>query len=191
MAFDAGAPKDGYSRIVQQQEEYTQYLDELVHGKLEKNSETSDKKVDDDYINYGMAKSIFDGCSDEKETLQNNIKKLEEEKQQKIKAITEDAKKAGKSDEEIANLCYNIENEYAGRIKNMRFNLSRVGANALIKEQTMDEAETNYRGSIFGNIKATGDYLSGLLTLGNAYHDLGKMKQNEAYLGLKKNSIWT
>lgn len=176
----AGGSYDAYADMVLNQQEYVY---KLTQQKVESKKDCSiaEGNLEQKHTDYSIARNVFEKCSDEKATLESNLKKLQEEMNARIKQAQEDALAQGKDDIEINRIIGSIQSQYASKISNLQFNISRVGATNITKYATMSAAESDYRGSRFDNISATNNYLGILSSLFSAQLDLGKMQQNQAF----------
>ena len=170
-----------------------------INNLLEKKEELTDSctKAENNmtlqFGNFRTAQNIFGACSDDKATLEANLKKTEEAKAQQIKELEEEmeakilqAQRDNKGDTEInairaeyATKIYNVENSYADKIANLKYNITIANTMALTKYKTLAQADLNYRNSRFENIFATGNFLNNQSSLFTAYLDLGKMQNNQ------------
>ncbi len=181
---------DSYAQQIAQQRtkaaEYENYVRTVVVGSDQK----AEKAEQSSYADKKFATGVFDLALSDKLTLQQQLEKLQEEMAIRISKAKEEAKKEGKTDDEIAIICSNITNEYTDRIKNLNFNIARAGRTTLLKQKTLAEANSIYSKDHFNRISTSNSVYSGFLQASQNWYQVGKMQQHYNFLEMMstKNS---
>lgn len=165
-------------------------IKELLGIKFEKKTAciVSGNNLELTYQNYIGASNIFNAASNENNANQQKLQTLQEEKQKEIKNAREKAEAAGKSQQEIEQIVFDIENNYDTQISLLQYNISKSNKSFLADKTSKLDAQSAYREARFDNIFASNNYMGTLLDLGNAYHDLGKMQQFQSFLESQSNN---
>lgn len=140
------------------------------------------------YQNYIGASNIFNAASNENNANQQKLQTLQEEKQKEIKNAREKAEAAGKSQQEIEQIVFDIENNYDSQISLLQYNISKSNKSFLADKTSKLDAQSEYRGARRANISASNDYVGTLRDLINAYYDLGEMQQFQSFLESQSNN---
>ena len=105
----------GYQKLIDSQQEY---INKLL-GKKSENKiacEDSQKNQDLKEQNDKYATGVFNVANTENNNYQQKLQKLQEQKQIEIKNAREKAEAAGKSQQEIEQIVFDIENNYDSQI---------------------------------------------------------------------------
>lgn len=177
----------GYQKLIDSQQEY---INKLLGKKSEKEiaCKVSGNKQDLEHQICKYFTSKFDDANTENNDYQQKLQKLQEQKQIEIKNAREKAEAAGKSQQEIEQIVFDIENNYDNQISLLQYNISKSNKSFLADKTSKLDAQSAYREARFDNIFASNNYMGTLLDLGNAYHDLGKMQQFQSFLESQSNN---
>ncbi len=177
----------GYQKLIDSQQEYINKL----RGKKSENEtacKVSGNKQDLEHQICKYFTSKFEDANTENNDYQQKLQKLQEQKQIEIKNAREKAEAAGKSQQEIEQIVFDIENNYDSQISLLQYNISKSNKSFLADKTNKLDAQSAYREARFDNIFASNNYMGTLLDLGNAYHDLGKMQQFQSFLESQSNN---
>lgn len=177
----------GYQKLIDSQQEY---INKLLGKKSENKTacKVSGNKQDLEHQICKYFTSKFDDAYTENNDNQQKLQKLQEQKQIEIKNAREKAEAAGKSQQEIEQIVFDIENNYDSQISLLQYNISKSNKSFLADKTNKLNAQSAYREARFDNIFALNNYMGTLLDLGNAYHDLGKMQQFQSFLESQSNN---
>lgn len=177
----------GYQKLIDSQQEY---INKLLGKKSEKEiaCKVSGNKQDLEHQICKYFTSKFEDANTENNDYQQKLQKLQEQKQIEIKNAREKAEAAGKSQQEIEQIVFDIENNYDSQISLLQYNISKSNKSFLADKTNKLDAQSAYREARFDNIFASNNYMGTLLDLGNAYHDLGKMQQFQSFLESQSNN---
>lgn len=177
----------GYQKLIDSQQEYINKLrDKKSENKIA--CEVSQNKQDLEHQICKYFTSKFEDANTENNDYQQKLQKLQEQKQIEIKNAREKAEAAGKSQQEIEQIVFDIENNYDSQISLLQYNISKSNKSFLADKTSKLDAQSAYREARFDNIFASNNYMGTLLDLGNAYHDLGKMQQFQSFLESQSNN---
>ncbi len=190
MGYDYNIPSNdssGYQKLIDNQQEY---INKLLGKKSENKTacKVSGNKQDLEHQICKYFTSKFDDAYTENNDYQQKLQKLQEQKQIEIKNAREKAEAAGKSQQEIEQIVFDIENNYDSQISLLQYNISKSNKSFLADKTNKLDAQSAYREARFDNIFASNNYMGTLLDLGNAYHDLGKMQQFQSFLESQSNN---
>lgn len=177
----------GYQKLIDSQQEY---INKLLGKKSDNETACKDSKNNQNLKeqNCKYATGVFDVAKTENNAYQQKLQKLQEQKQIEIKNAREKAEAAGKSQQEIEQIVFDIENNYDSQISLLQYNISKSNKSFLADKTSKLDAQSAYREARFDNIFASNNYMGTLLDLGNAYHDLGKMQQFQSFLESQSNN---
>lgn len=189
MGNDYNIPSNtsGYQKLIDGQQEY---INKLLGKKADDKTacETSENHKIKTYEDYTRTTNIFNVASNENNTYQQELQKLQEQKQIEIKNAREKAEAAGKSQQEIEQIVFDIENNYDSQISLLQYNISKSNKSFLADKTSKLDAQSAYREARFDNIFASNNYMGTLFDVINAYHDLGRMKELQSFLESKSNN---
>jgi len=180
---------DAFNDMILNEQARLAAKDKFIKTELKKNCTDAEVNMENKYGDFRIARAMFEGSVDSKKTIEENIKDLIMEKNLRISRAKSHAIAMGKSDKEIAAIIEGIELEYSDKITNLRFNQSVADTTSVLKQKTLNEAETSYIGSRFNNIFATSEYVSNLMSLASDYLNLGKMQQNYNFTQSQKDRL--
>ena len=177
----------GYQKLIDSQQEY---INKLLGKKSENKTacKVSGNKQDLEHQICKYFTSKFEDANTENNDYQQKLQKLQEQKQIEIKNAREKAEAAGKSQQEIEQIVFDIENNYDSQISLLQYNISKSNKSFLADKTNKLNAQSAYREARVDNIIASNNYMGTLLDLGNAYHDLGKMQQFQSFLESQSNN---
>lgn len=177
----------GYQKLIDSQQEY---INKLLGKKSDNETacKVSGNKQDLEHQICKYFTSKFEDANTENNAYQQKLQKLQEQKQIEIKNAREKAEAAGKSQQEIEQIVFDIENNYDSQISLLQYNISKSNKSFLADKTNKLDAQSAYREARFDNIFASNNYMGTLLDLGNAYHDLGKMQQFQSFLESQSNN---
>ena len=177
----------GYQKLIDSQQEY---INKLLGKKSENKTacKVSGNKQDLEHQICKYFTSKFEDANTENNDYQQKLQKLQKQKQIEIKNAREKAEAAGKSQQEIEQIVFDIENNYDSQISLLQYNISKSNKSFLADKTNKLNAQSAYREARFDNIFASNNYMGTLLDLGNAYHHLGEMKQFQSFLESQSNN---
>lgn len=180
--YTSGANFDVLNTQIAQEKQRIAEKEEYVKVDLKTECTNAEQNQEEAYQNNKYLTGIFNVANNETTSYNQELQKLQEEMQLAINKAKEQAEKEGKTQQEIDNICFEIQSEYGDRIKSLQYNITVSSKNTSLKQTSMQDALSTYRESRFNNIFASNNYLSGLFGLARDYEDLGKMQQFSAFL---------
>lgn len=183
----SSSPLSNYKTIVETAKAEAAEFENYVRTDVVQADEAAEKKANGSYKDLQYAKGVFDLASNNKYTLEQQLKKLEEEKNRRITEAKE--KNKDKTPEEIDKICSAISAEYADRIINLRYNITLVNKSASLKYDTLFEAEKTYRQDRFSNIATSNNVWSGFLEASQKWFNVGKLQKHQQFLQIQYDNI--
>ncbi|MCD8378215.1 MAG: hypothetical protein LUB59_05450 [Candidatus Gastranaerophilales bacterium] len=169
--------------------------DAYVHDVLGNNLKTADNEQETAHQTYKQYTSIYNNSTFEQKHYEQTLKELQEEMQAAINQAVAQAEQEGKTPEEINNIKNNIQQQYGDKILSARYNIGQATKSNKLSQTSFLDAQSMYREAKFGKISASNEYISGLFSLSNDYHDLGKSQQFQSFLeaqiDTQGNKNWT
>ena len=137
----------GYQKLIDSQQEY---INKLLGKKSENKTACEDSENNQDlkYQNYKYATGVFNVANTENNDYQQKLQKLQEQKQIEIKNAREKAEAAGKSQQEIEQIVFDIENNYDSQISLLQYNISKSNKSFLADKTSKLDAQSAYREEI-------------------------------------------
>lgn len=173
---------DSYSKSVQEQKDYAAAYEQNVRQVLVPKDEEAEKTMQKSYNNLKYATGVFDVASSDKLTLKQQREQIIQERDWRIAQAREKALKEGKSSHDIKLLIDGISAEYADRLVNLDFNISRADTTTFLKQKTLAEAKSVYQSDRFSQIGTSNDVYSGFLQASMLWSDVGRMQRHQAFL---------
>jgi len=174
------------NRVKQQQEYVNKLLGEKAEAKA--GCEEADQNQKTAYWDYKYATGILNSATDTKTQLEQKLKTLRERMETRITQARKKAQSEGKSQDEIDKIIDNIRSSYSDDINLAQYNITKQTKTFTLNQTSYTDSLTAYRASRFNNISATSSFLDKLSSLQDAYYDLGKFKQQQAYIESQGNN---
>ena len=192
MYFDTGSTPslDGYSRFIDAEKSRITEKEANVRGELATNLENAEANQESTYTAYKYATGVFNTSNTETSNYQKQIQDLKEEMRLAIKMATEEAQAQGKSQDEIDNICWGISTQYSQKIAGIQWHLTKSSGITSQRQTDSDFAKQQYGEARFGTIFASNNYINGLRSLAQDYHNLGKMQQHFNFLDAQSEGGW-
>ena len=190
-AFDSsnvsGSPLSKYNAIVENAKADAAAYEKHVRTEVVGEDQVAEKQANASFKDLQYAKGIFDIASGDKYTLEQQLKKLEQEKESRIRKAREENR--DKNPDQIKQICDNIAAEYTDRITNLKFSISEANTTAHLKHDTLFEAQKSYQNDRFASIATSNNVWSGFLEASRRWLNVGYLQKHQQFLQTQYDNI--